>query len=349
MGHVWLGFSEEQTTKLLTAAGFADIRVRPLPIDPDAKGPALFVAVAVDNDRIQEREHEAHEESETCDEDTEQLARSNHEALSTTHKAPHEAQSTARSTGTQDRTQHQEHEPRKRPMTTAVKEMHAFDAAKQASREPFKVADLVARRVGPQGNPPRRARDARPDGRARPLQGQQAARRRPRHGQPAHDHSDRRADRDARRARRRRALGVVQHLLDAGSRRRGGRRRPARDRRHRRRIRAAFRCLRGRARRCREYWWCTVEALVWPDGNGPTLIVDDGGDATLFVHKAYEFEQAGKIPAFNAGQGARRVGRHSRDAPHASSPPGRAPGRRSPRASAASRKRRRPACIASTR
>jgi len=48
-----------------------------------------------------------------------------------------------------------------------------------------------------------------------------------------------------------------------------------------------------------EYWWCTVEALVWPDGNGPTLIVDDGGDATLFVHKAYEFEKAGKVPAFD--------------------------------------------------
>jgi adenosylhomocysteinase len=48
-----------------------------------------------------------------------------------------------------------------------------------------------------------------------------------------------------------------------------------------------------------EYWWCTVEALVWPDGEGPTLIVDDGGDATLFVHKAHEFEQAGKVPAFN--------------------------------------------------
>jgi adenosylhomocysteinase len=48
-----------------------------------------------------------------------------------------------------------------------------------------------------------------------------------------------------------------------------------------------------------EYWWCTVEALMWPDGGGPTLIVDDGGDATLFVHKAYEFEQAGKVPAFN--------------------------------------------------
>ncbi len=49
-----------------------------------------------------------------------------------------------------------------------------------------------------------------------------------------------------------------------------------------------------------EYWWCTVEALVWPDGSGPTLIVDDGGDATLFVHKAAEFEKAGKVPAFNA-------------------------------------------------
>jgi adenosylhomocysteinase len=47
-----------------------------------------------------------------------------------------------------------------------------------------------------------------------------------------------------------------------------------------------------------EYWWCTKEALVWPDGSGPTLIVDDGGDATLFVHKALEFEQAGSVPAF---------------------------------------------------
>jgi adenosylhomocysteinase len=48
-----------------------------------------------------------------------------------------------------------------------------------------------------------------------------------------------------------------------------------------------------------EYWWCTIEALVWPDGQGPSLIVDDGGDATLFVHKASEFEKAGKVPAFN--------------------------------------------------
>src|SRR6187399_358534 len=49
-----------------------------------------------------------------------------------------------------------------------------------------------------------------------------------------------------------------------------------------------------------EYWWCTSEALLWPDGSGPTQIVDDGGDATLLVHKGVEFEKAGKVPAFNA-------------------------------------------------
>src|SRR6266446_3540462 len=48
-----------------------------------------------------------------------------------------------------------------------------------------------------------------------------------------------------------------------------------------------------------EYWWCTDQALEWPDGSGPTLIVDDGGDATLVVHKGVEFEKAGKVPAFN--------------------------------------------------
>ncbi|MCG8404602.1 MAG: adenosylhomocysteinase [Phycisphaerales bacterium] len=49
-----------------------------------------------------------------------------------------------------------------------------------------------------------------------------------------------------------------------------------------------------------EYWDCTVRALTWPDADGPTLILDDGGDATLLVHKAAEFEQAGSVPAFNA-------------------------------------------------
>jgi adenosylhomocysteinase len=48
-----------------------------------------------------------------------------------------------------------------------------------------------------------------------------------------------------------------------------------------------------------EYWWCTSEALMWPDGSGPTLIVDDGGDATLLVHKGVEFEGNAHVPEFN--------------------------------------------------
>ncbi|MEX1183744.1 MAG: adenosylhomocysteinase [Gemmatimonadota bacterium] len=48
-----------------------------------------------------------------------------------------------------------------------------------------------------------------------------------------------------------------------------------------------------------EYWWCTEQALLWPDGSGPTLIVDDGGDATLLIHKGLEYEKAGTIPDFD--------------------------------------------------
>ncbi len=48
-----------------------------------------------------------------------------------------------------------------------------------------------------------------------------------------------------------------------------------------------------------EYWWCTEQALTWPDGGGPNLLLDDGGDATLLVHKGKEFEDAGEIPEFD--------------------------------------------------
>jgi adenosylhomocysteinase len=46
-----------------------------------------------------------------------------------------------------------------------------------------------------------------------------------------------------------------------------------------------------------EYWWCTEQLLRWPGQPGPTMILDDGGDATLFVHKGLEFERAGFVPA----------------------------------------------------
>ncbi|WP_163508849.1 adenosylhomocysteinase [Fodinicola acaciae] len=46
-----------------------------------------------------------------------------------------------------------------------------------------------------------------------------------------------------------------------------------------------------------EYWWCTDQALTWPGFDGPNMILDDGGDATLFVHKGVEFEKAGAVPS----------------------------------------------------
>jgi adenosylhomocysteinase len=45
-----------------------------------------------------------------------------------------------------------------------------------------------------------------------------------------------------------------------------------------------------------EYWWCTEQALNWPGHDGPNMILDDGGDATLLVHKGAEFEKAGAVP-----------------------------------------------------
>jgi adenosylhomocysteinase len=46
-----------------------------------------------------------------------------------------------------------------------------------------------------------------------------------------------------------------------------------------------------------EYWWCTEQALTWPGGEAPNMILDDGGDATLFVHKGAEYEAAGAVPS----------------------------------------------------
>ena len=50
-----------------------------------------------------------------------------------------------------------------------------------------------------------------------------------------------------------------------------------------------------------EYWWCTEQMLTWPNGETPNMILDDGGDATLLVHKGVEFEKTGKVPDAKAG------------------------------------------------
>jgi len=49
-----------------------------------------------------------------------------------------------------------------------------------------------------------------------------------------------------------------------------------------------------------DYWLCTRIALKWPDGSGPNLILDDGGDATMMVIKGAQFEEKGAVPAFNS-------------------------------------------------
>jgi adenosylhomocysteinase len=53
-----------------------------------------------------------------------------------------------------------------------------------------------------------------------------------------------------------------------------------------------------------EYWWCTEQALLWPDGDGPNMLLDDGGDATLLVHRGVEFEKADAVPEATTGDSA---------------------------------------------
>src|SRR4029453_831006 len=57
-----------------------------------------------------------------------------------------------------------------------------------------------------------------------------------------------------------------------------------------------------------EYWWCTEKALMWPDGSGPTLLLDDGGDATLLVHRGADFEAVDKVPAFDPARDSEEGG-----------------------------------------
>ena len=139
-----------------------------------------------------------------------------------------------------------------------------------------------------------RARDAGADGGPGGVRRRAAAARGPDHRLAAHDDPDRRADRDPGRARRRGAVGSA---ATSSPPRTTPRPRWRSGRRARRTTRRASRSSPGRARRLEEYWWCTDQALTWPDGDGPNMIVDDGGDATLLVHKGAEYEGAGAVPS----------------------------------------------------
>ena len=96
-----------------------------------------------------------------------------------------------------------------------------------------------------------------------------------------------------------------------------------------------------------EYWWCTEQALLWPDGEGPNMILDDGGDATLLVHKGVEFEKAGAVPdPATADSEEFRIVLETLQRGARRGPAALDQGRR--RASRASPRRRRPASTAST-
>ena len=134
----------------------------------------------------------------------------------------------------------------------------------------------VARRLGPQGNQDRRDRDARPDGDPRRIRQEPAAEGRAHHRLAAHDDPDRRAGRDAAGARRAGALGLVQHLLHAGPRRRraGGA------------VGTPVFAYKGET--LADYWDYTHRIFEFgakgAEGEGPNMILDDGGDATLLMH-----------------------------------------------------------------
>ncbi len=257
MGHVWLGFGEDQMRKLLAGAGFEKARIGALPVDPWREGAAVVRC--------------------ECD-----LSALNRELTASSR------QLTAITKGN-ERTH----------MSTALREMHAFEAAVKAGREPFKVKDLSLAefgrkeiRLAEQEMPGLMALRERHEGR-KPLAGAKVMGSLHMTIQTAvlietldelgadvrwvscnifstQDHA---------------AAAVVVGRPETDGTQQNPRGIPV---------------FAWKGETLDEYWWCTSEALMWPDGSGPNLIVDDGGDATLLVHKGVEFEKAKKVPAFNA-------------------------------------------------
>ena len=138
-------------------------------------------------------------------------------------------------------------------------------------------------------------------------------------------------------------MGQLQHLLHAGRRR--GRGRVGREGTPEAPCGMPVFAWKGET--LEEYWGCTDQALIWPDG-GPNMILDDGGDATLLVHKGAEFEARRQGPRPRRGSESEEFASCSRSWPLACRGPAALDPHR-PRTSKASPRRRRPGCTASTR
>jgi len=182
-------------------------------------------------------------------------------------------------------------------MTTAVREMHAFEAAKKAGREPYKVKDLSLAefgrkeiRLAEQEMPGLMALRARYKGK-QPLAGARimgSLHMTIQTAVLAETLADLGAD---VRWVSCNIFSTQDHAAAAtvvGGPETGGTEQNPK----------GIPVFAWKGETLDEYWWCTSEALMWPDGSGPTQIVDDGGDATLLVHKGVEFEKTKVVPAF---------------------------------------------------
>ena len=226
---------------------------------------------------------------------------------------------------------------RQLPIGTSAQE-ERYELHRLQGRRPLPGAASAARRSS---SPSTRCPASWPSAPSTPTP---AAGRRPHHRLAAHDHPDRRAHRDAHRPRRRRALVQLQHLLDPGPRRR---RRSSSAPRAPPTTPRASRSSPGRARRSRSTGGAPSRCCAGPSGAGPNMILDDGGDATLLVHKGTEYEAAGAVPATTEDDSEEWEVVLGLAAPHRRR--GAAPLDRSAPASWASPRRPPPACTASTR
>ena len=301
MGHVWLGFSDDHMNRMLTDAGFGASASSPLTPDARAKGPGLFVATARNTP-----------------------ARLHEDTNPRSYRTCPAFGSRIRVTVRQQR--------RTSTMATVIeKHAHPFEAAKAAGREPYKVADLSLAEFGrkemrlAEQEMPGLMSIRKEHAKAKPLAGTQIMGSLHMTIQTAvlietltelgadvrwvscnifstQDHA---------------AAAVVVGPPEKGGTVQNPKGTPV---------------FAWKGETLDEYWWCTNEALEWPDGSGPTSIVDDGGDATLVLHKGVEFEKAGKRAGVQARERSRRVGRHPRADP-------RVDGRRTRAAGRASRRR----------